>query len=62
MRNEQDMSTSSIWALNHKIRKLGHVSTLWLFLPEPARVRWSATDEQATETEYKRATVLSAST
>ena len=48
----QEQSTTSIWAFNHKIRKLPQGNTLRLFLPAPARVRWSAT-EWTTEKEHK---------
>lgn len=41
-----------IWAFNHKIRKLPHGNILRLFLPAPAKVRWSA-DEWTTEKEHK---------
>jgi glucoamylase len=45
-------SSYTIWAFNHKIRKLPQGNTLRLFLPAPARVRWS-TDEWTTEKEHK---------
>jgi glucoamylase len=48
---EKQRSTYTIWAFNHKIRKLSHGNTLRLFLPAPARVRWSA-DEWITQKEY----------
>jgi glucoamylase len=44
-------SDYTIWAFNHKIRKIVHGNTLRLFLPTPARVRWSA-DEWTTEKEH----------
>jgi glucoamylase len=44
-------SDYTIWAFNHKIRKITHGNTLRLFLPAPARIRWS-TDEWATEKEH----------
>ena len=37
-------SDYTIWAFNHKIRKIAHGNTLRLFLPAPARVRWSVDD------------------
>ena len=45
-------SNYKIWAFNHKIRKIGYGNTLRLFLPAPARVRWS-TDEWATYREHE---------
>jgi glucoamylase len=45
-------SQYTIWAFNHKIRKIAQGSILRLFLSAPARVRWSA-DEWATEKEHK---------
>jgi glucoamylase len=44
--------STTIWAFNHKIRNLPQGNTLRLFLPAPARVRWSA-DEWTTEKEHK---------
>jgi glucoamylase len=43
-------SDYTIWAFNHKIRKIEHGNTLRLFLSAPARVRWS-TDEWTTSKE-----------
>jgi glucoamylase len=40
----------TIWAFNHKVRKLPQGNTLRLFLPASARARWSA-DEWKTEKE-----------
>ena len=45
-------SQYTLWAFNHKVRKMAQGNTLRLFLPAPARVRWSA-DEWATEKEHK---------
>lgn len=42
----------TVWAFNHKVRKMLHGTTLRLFLPAPARVRWSA-DEWTSETEHE---------
>jgi glucoamylase len=44
-------SEYTIWAFNHKVRKMVHGNTLRLFLPAPARVRWS-TDDWTTEKEH----------
>ena len=44
-------SDYTIWAFNHKIRKIAHGNTLRMFLPAPARVRWS-TDEWTTAKEH----------
>jgi glucoamylase len=44
-------SDYTIWAFNHKIRKIAYGNTLRMFLPAPARVRWSM-DEWATEKEH----------
>ena len=44
-------SDYTIWAFNHKIRKIGHGNTLRLFLSAPARVRWSV-DDWTTEKEH----------
>jgi glucoamylase len=43
-------SDITIWAFNHKIRKMTQGNTLRLFLPAPAHVRWSA-DGWSTERE-----------
>jgi glucoamylase len=51
-RSAQKPSSCTVWAFNHKIRKLSRGKTLRLFLPGAARVRWS-TDEWATENERK---------
>jgi glucoamylase len=48
---ERKSSVYTLWAFNHKIRALPHGTTLRLFLPAPARVRWSV-DEWTTETEH----------
>lgn len=45
-------STTTIWAFNHKIRKLPQGNTLRILLPAPAQVRWSA-DEWTTHKERK---------
>ena len=45
------LSDYTIWAFNHKIHKIAHGNTLRMFLPAPARIRWS-TDEWATEKEH----------
>jgi len=45
-------SDYTVWAFNHKIRKMAHGNTLRLFLSAQARVRWSA-DEWATEKDHK---------
>jgi glucoamylase len=37
-------SDYKIWAFNHKIRKIVYGNTLRMFLPAPARVRWSVDD------------------
>jgi len=44
-------SNYTIWAFNHKVRKLPHGNTLRLLLLAPARVHWSL-DEWATENEH----------
>jgi glucoamylase len=44
-------SKYTVWAFNHKIRKMAHGNTLRIFLPVPARIRWSA-DEWSTEQEH----------
>jgi glucoamylase len=41
----------TVWAFNHKVRRLPQGTTLRLFLPAPARVRWSS-DEWSTENEH----------
>jgi len=43
-------SEFTVWAFNHKIRKISQGKTLRLFLSEPARIRWS-TDEWENEKE-----------
>jgi len=43
-------SEFTVWAFNHKIRKISQGKTLRLFLSEQARLRWS-TDEWANEKE-----------
>jgi len=45
-------SNYTIWAFNHKIRKLAHGNTLRLFLSAPAHVRWSI-DKWVTEKKQK---------
>ena len=45
-------SVYTIWAFNHKVRKMAHGNTLRLFLSAPARVRWS-NDEWTTNKEQK---------
>jgi glucoamylase len=44
-------SDYTIWAFNHKIRKITHGNTLRMFLPAQARVCWSA-DEWDTKKEH----------
>ncbi|MFZ5856925.1 MAG: glucan 1,4-alpha-glucosidase [Chloroflexota bacterium] len=46
----QPPSDLTMWAFNHKVRKLPHGHTLRFFLPASARLRWSA-DERTTEKE-----------
>jgi glucoamylase len=48
----EKLSKYTIWAFNHKVRKMAHGNTLRLFLSAPARVHWSS-DEWATEKERK---------
>ncbi len=43
-------SKYTLWAFNHKVRKMAHGNTLRLFLSAPACVRWSA-DDWATKKE-----------
>jgi len=43
-------SEFTVWAFNHKIRKISQGKTLRLFLSEPARIRWS-TDQWENEKE-----------
>jgi len=45
------VSKYTLWAFNHKIRKMVHGNTLRLFLSAPARVRWSA-DDWSTKREH----------
>jgi glucoamylase len=45
-------SQYTLWAFNHKVRKMTRGNTLRLFLSAPARIRWSA-DEWSTEKEHK---------
>ena len=45
-------SEYTVWALNHKIRKIAQGATLRLFLPAPGRVRWSA-EKWATKKEHE---------
>jgi glucoamylase len=45
-------SEYTVWAFNHKIRKIDHGKTLRLFLSAPARIRWS-TDDWETEKDHK---------
>ncbi|MBN1668074.1 MAG: hypothetical protein JW862_13355, partial [Anaerolineales bacterium] len=49
---ERKTSDHTIWAFNHKIRRLPQGTSLRLFLPAPARVRWSV-DEWKTVKEHK---------
>ncbi len=49
---KQKASACSIWAFNHKIRRLPPGNILRLFLPAPARVHWS-TDDWVTAKEHK---------
>jgi len=45
-------SKFTVWAFNHKLRSMERGNTLRLFLPAPARIRWSA-DDWSTEKEHK---------
>jgi len=45
-------SKYTLWAFNHKVRKMAHGNTLRIFLSAPARVRWSS-DEWTTEKEQQ---------
>jgi len=45
-------SKYTLWAFNHKVRKMAQGNTLRLFLSAPGRVRWSS-DEWITEKENK---------
>jgi glucoamylase len=49
----EKLSKYTIWAFNHKVRKMAHGNTLRLFLSAPARVRWSSDEWGATEKEHK---------
>jgi len=51
--SRHDISSKyTLWAFNHKVRKMTQGNTLRLFLSAPARIRWSA-DDWSTEKENK---------